>query len=239
MPGLTTNKNAEETMKVELARWKTRPEELVGRAAAKCYRGKDPAKSLGVAMKGGHHSVLEHAAFTFEIEGVSRALLAQLTRHRLASFSVESQRYVTYKKGFGYVIPPKIQELGEDAVHEYKKQMSTMAVWYHGWIEKLGPDGAEDARMVLPNACHTRLMMTMNARELRHFFSLRCCTRAQWEIRALADAMLAQVNEVMPNVFGFEGAFCDQHGYCPEGHKSCGKAPTMDELLKAWRGDNR
>lgn len=223
-------------MKVSLKRHTPDAELLAGEAAAICYRGKNPLQSLDVALNGGHHSVLEHASFTFEVEGVSRALLAQLTRHRVASFSVESQRYVAYRKSFGYVIPPRIEALGEDAVSIYKNQMAEMDAWYKGWLAVLGREGAEDARMVLPNACTTKLLMTMNIRELKHFFSLRCCTRAQWEIRALAEAMLGLVDEIVPGVFLGEGAFCEQNGYCPEGDKSCGRAPTMDELLKAWRG---
>ena len=116
----------------------------------------------------GHESVLEHASFTFGVEGVSRVLLAQLTRHRLASFSVQSQRYVSYEKGFGYIVPPKIAALGPEAEAEFKAQMVQMHAWYTGWQEKLGTGegGNEDARFVLPGACETRLMVTMNTREL-------------------------------------------------------------------------
>ena len=116
--------------------------------------------------------------------GFSRVLLAQITRHRLASFSVQSQRYVSYEKGFGYIVPPKIEALGEDAVAEFERQMDTMHQWYTGWQEKLGAGegGNEDARFVLPGACETRMMVTMNVRELRHFFSLRMCSRCAWKL---------------------------------------------------------
>lgn len=209
-------------MKVTLERYTVAPEEIAGEAAALCYNGKNPAKSLDVAMDGGHESVIEHVAFTFRVEGVSRALLAQLTRHRLASYSVQSQRYVNYLKGFDYVTPPKIVALGEDAVAEYDRQMATIHEWYVGWKEKLGKgeDGNEDARFVLPNACATCLLVTMNARELRHFFSLRCCSRAQWEIRHLARQMLALCQDVAPVLFADAGPGCVR-GHCPEGEKSC------------------
>ena len=177
----------------------------------------------------GHLSTVEHVSFTFGIEGVSRTLLAQLTRHRLASFSVQSQRYVSYSEsGFGYIIPPAIRALGEDAVREYEAQMNQMQRWYDGWRQRLG-DGEsanEDARFVLPGACETRLMLTMNARELMHFFSLRCCNRAQWEIRGLAWRMLALTAEVAPALFANAGPACVR-GACSEGSMTCGKAAEV------------
>lgn len=211
-------------MQVRLVRHTIDPEELAGQAAALCYNGKNPRRSLDIALDGGHESVVEHATFTFLVEGVSRTMLAQLTRHRLASFSVQSQRYVSYEKGFGYVIPPKIIALGEADVLEYKRQMQQMHEWYCQWQKKLGKgeESNEDARFVLPGACETRLMMTMNVRELRHFFSLRCCTRAQWEIRAMAQEMLKLCKEVAPALFADAGPGCVR-GACPEGDKSCRK----------------
>ena len=185
-------------MKVVLVRHTLNPEEVVALGARLCYskarvddlltrvEGKDQTDFVHKIMGMGHDSVLEHASFTFGIEGVSRTLLAQITRHRVASFSVQSQRYVSYEKGFGYIVPPKIEALGEDAVAEFERQMDTMHEWYTQWQQRLGTGegGNEDARFVLPGACETRMMVTMNVRELRHFFSLRMCTRAQWEIRA-------------------------------------------------------
>ena len=191
-------------------------------AAGMCYNAKDPWKALKNAMAGGHESVLEHCKFTFQIEGVSRALLAQLTRHRIASFSVQSQRYVAMKGGFPYVIPPRIQELGSEAVKRYQTQMELMGKWYDEWFALLGDDSAEDARFVLPNACCTKLVVTMNARELRHFFSLRCCNRAQWEIRQMADKMLESCKENAYSLFADAGPGCVR-GACPEGKHSCGK----------------
>ena len=179
------------TMKVALIRHTLSPEEVVALGARLCYSRAtvdslqqrvsrdDQSEFVSRILSMGHESVLEHASFTFAMEGVSRVLLAQITRHRLASFSVQSQRYVSYEKGFGYIVPPKIEALGEDAVAEFERQMDTMHQWYTGWQEKLGAGegGNEDARFVLPGACETRMMVTMNVRELRHFFSLRMCSR--------------------------------------------------------------
>jgi thymidylate synthase (FAD) len=183
----------------------------------------------------GHDSVLEHASFTFGIEGVSRTLLAQITRHRVASFSVQSQRYVSYESGFGYIVPPKIEALGEEAVREFEQQMDTMHQWYTQWQQKLGTGegGNEDARFVLPGACETRMMVTMNVRELRHFFSLRMCSRAQWEIRALANEMHRLCMEVAPALFENAGPGC-LRGACPEGEKTCGKMLQIRAERKAW-----
>ena len=171
----------------------------------------------------GHLSVLEHMVFTFAIEGVSRSLLAQLTRHRIASFSVESQRYVNHDN-FEYVVPESIKKLGKKEEDVFKYQMDTINLFYKYWIKELGNNesGRQDARYVLPNAASTKLIMTMNARELLHVFSLRCCNRAQWEIRQLADAMLEQCIELFPEIFEDAGSPC-VNGICPEGIMSCGK----------------
>lgn len=224
-------------LNVVLIRHTLSPEETVALGARLCYSHatigdltqrvstKDQSAFVQKIMGMGHESVLEHASFTFGVEGVSRVLLAQLTRHRLASFSVQSQRYVSYEDGFGYIMPPKIAALGEEAQAEYQRQMQQMHEWYCQWQEKLGTgEGSnEDARFVLPGACETRLMMTMNVRELRHFFSLRMCSRAQWEIRALATEMHRLCMEVAPALFADAGPGC-LRGACPEGAKSCGKA---------------
>lgn len=224
-------------MHVALIRHTLSPDELVALGARLCYsrarvddltqrvEKTDQTEFCKRILGMGHESVLEHATFTFGVEGVSRVLLAQLTRHRLASFSVQSQRYVSYEKGFGYIVPPKIAALGEDAVREYEAQMDQMHAWYTAWQEKLGAgEGSnEDARFVLPGGCETRLMVTMNVRELRHFMSLRMCSRAQWEIRALATEMHRLCMEVAPVLFEDAGPPC-KRGDCPEGEKSCGRA---------------
>ena len=222
------------------------PEKTCALAARTCYSAmeydelralvseKDQAAFLRRIVASGHLSVLEHASFTFGISGVSRALLAQVTRHRIASFSVQSQRYVSLDKGFGYIVPPRIKALGAEAEREFARQMQEMQRWYVAWQEKLGGSGEgsnEDARFVLPNACETHITMTMNARELLHFFSLRCCNRAQWEIRQMAVEMLRLCKQVAPVIFENAGPGCVS-GPCPEGAKSCGKAMEMREMFR-------
>lgn len=237
------------TLKVALIRYTPMPEQLVALGARLCY---SPATLDDLAEKieqheqdafiqdiirSGHLSTLEHASFTFAVEGVSRTLLAQLTRHRIASFSVQSQRYVSKEKGFDYVIPPSITALGTDAVAEYTQQMQTMHAWYRQWQEKLGGRGEQsnqDARFVLPGSCETRLIMTMNARELLHFFSLRCCARAQWEIRAMAEEMLHLVYAAAPALFEGAGPAC-LRGACSEGKRSCGRADAVREKFAQMR----
>ena len=172
---------AQAKLKVILLRATPDPDELVALGARLCYaradldalqqkvESGDQRGFVERVMQRGHLSVTEHASFTFAVEGVSRALLAQLTRHRIASFSVQSQRYVSMADGFDYVIPPAIEALGEDERQEFIRQMETMHTWYCRWQEKLGgakESANEDARFVLPNAAATRLVMTMNAREL-------------------------------------------------------------------------
>ena len=225
-------------MNVILVRHTLAPEETVALGAKLCYSkstisdlkdkvsNKDQSAFIDKLMSMGHESVLEHASFTFGIEGVSRVLLAQLTRHRIASFSVQSQRYVSYENGFGYIIPDSIKALGEDAVAKYHSQMQMIESWYTEWQAALGKEGEksnEDARFVLPNACETRILLTMNVRELRHFFSLRMCNRAQWEIRQLAEKMFQLCYETAPALFQDAGPAC-LRGKCPEGEKSCGQA---------------
>jgi len=234
-------------MKVALIRHTLSPEEVVALGARLCYSkarvddllervsSRDQTDFVNRIMHMGHDSVLEHASFTFAMEGVSRVLLAQITRHRLASFSVQSQRYVSYESGFGYIVPPKIEALGAQAVAEFELQMDTMHRWYTQWQERLGTGegGNEDARFVLPGACETRMIVTMNVRELRHFFSLRMCTRAQWEIRALATEMHRLCMEVAPALFADAGPGC-LRGVCPEGEKSCGRREKIRAERREW-----
>ena len=204
----------------------------------------------------GHQSPIEHAVFTFGIEGVSRALLAQITRHRIASFSVQSQRYVR-ENDFEVVVPPQIAEVPE-AREEFELAMQESIAHYQKiaellkarrekelLAEGLSPKAAasraektaiEDARFVLPNACDTKLIVTMNARSLMNFFELRCCQRAQWEIRELADEMLRLVNEVAPALFARSGPPCVS-GACPEGSMSCGRAAEIRKKYAFLKGD--
>ncbi|MCI5772295.1 MAG: FAD-dependent thymidylate synthase [Clostridiales bacterium] len=237
----------EKSLKVALLTYTPDPEKTCALAARMCYSHadvdalrekvsqQDQAAYLQRILSSGHLSVLEHASFTFAVEGVSRVLLAQLTRHRIASFSVQSQRYVSLKDDFFYIIPPRIRALGEEAAAEYRAQMETAHGWYEKWQALLGDAGEssnEDARFVLPSACETRLTLTMNARELRHFFSLRCCNRAQWEIRELATQMLFLCRQAAPALFNDAGPSC-LNGACPEGGKTCGQAAAVREKFKA------
>ncbi|MDR2514530.1 MAG: FAD-dependent thymidylate synthase [Christensenellaceae bacterium] len=234
--------------KLELIAHTPEPEKWIALAARTCYSAADIAglrraseKNDNAAyirgiMASGHQSVIEHASFSFAVEGVSRALLAQITRHRVASFSVQSQRYVDFsQKGFDYVLPPRIEALGSEAIGRFGAQMQKMQEWYGEWAALLGENSAEDARFVLPQAAATRITMTMNARELLHFFSLRCCFRAQWEINALAWAMLDLVAPLAPTVFENAGPGC-LRGPCPEGARSCGRAEEVREKAAKRRG---
>ena len=239
-------------MNAVLVRHTLSPEELVSLGAKLCYSkstisgltekisAQDQSAFIEKLLNMGHESIFEHASFTFGIEGVSRVLLAQLTRHRLASFSVQSQRYVSYENGFGYILPPRIEALGEEAVQRYTEQMEQMETWYREWQSLLGKGekSNEDARFVLPNACETRVLLTMNVRELWHFFSLRMCNRAQWEINELAKRMHRLCIETAPALFAEAGPAC-LRGRCPEGEKTCGqveaKRKERKELLESLK----
>jgi thymidylate synthase (FAD) len=179
---------------------------------------------------------LEHATFTFAIEGVSRALTHQLVRHRIASYSQQSQRYVK-ESAFDYVIPPSVEE-DEDMRREYVAAMKRIQESYDALarsLEKKGRKGEaanEDARFLLPQAVETKIVVTMNCRELLHFFKERCCVRAQWEIRELAGEMLKICKQRLPAVFSNAGAKCVSLGYCPEGEKfTCRKYPVKREVI--------
>ena len=203
------------TPTVALLTYTPEPVKVCKIAAGVCVG--NPAGSLSGlkhAIKSGHESVLEHVSFTFMLQNVSRVLLAQLTRHRLASYSVESQRYVSYKDGFNVHIPtdnPKLLDL-------YAAAMSSSEKIYQQLLEA-GVD-AEDARYVMPNAATTTIVVTMNARELRHFFRMRCCNRAQAEIRYVANEMLKLCKGVAYELFEDAGPAC-KVGACKE-TKPCG-----------------
>ena len=204
-------------MNVTLIRYTPEPDKLCGEAAAICtgYTG-NPLKALRGALDSGHESVAEHAVFTFRVEGVSRVLLAQLTRHRLASFSVQSQRYCG--ADLDLVIPDSMA-IG-NMINEIVEVKLAVKKLYNKAISLGTPQ--EDARYFTLQGGVTSLIVTMNARELRHFFSLRCCNRAQWEIRELARRMLAECSVVAPELFKDAGPGC-LRGACPEGKRSCGK----------------
>lgn len=242
-------------MNVELLQYNPDCEKIVAAAAKLCYssseidgilNGLDKEKTtsfIDKLMSMGHESPIEHVSFTFGIEGVSRSLLAQFTRHRIASYSVKSQRYVNEGK-FEYITPPEIEnnpeakKLFEEAMADDLKkynELSSILFEKHyadmlaeGISEKKAKSAAEkkaieDARYILPNACETKMIATFNARSLLNFFNHRCCERAQWEIRDMACKMLLLVKEVAPTLFKYAGPSCVA-GPCPEGAMSCGKA---------------
>ncbi len=189
-------------------------------------------------VRSGHESPLEHVKFTFAIKGVSRALTHQLVRHRLASYSQQSQRYVK-ESDLSYIIPPSFKK-DEKLRAKFLAAMETIQKSYNeltGLLKEKGVEGEkanQDARFVLPQAAETKIVVTMNCRELRHFFHHRCCTRAQWEIRALADRMLEICREEIPEVFSTSGAKCVELGYCPEGRKfSCGRYPLRSDVIRS------
>lgn len=233
-------------LKVKLISHTPDPERLIAAAAKLCY-SQTPAseimdnltdeqvdKFLNVLMNMGHASPIEHVNFTFAVEGVSRSLTHQLVRHRHASYSQKSQRYVTEGQ-FDYIIPPEILN-NDRAVYIYCSAMIDAQDAYDELVYELQAAGRtekeayEDARYVLPNACKTMIVLTMNVRELLHFFNVRCCNRAQWEIRELATEMLRQCIEVAPILFKNAGPNCVS-GPCPEGAMSCGKS---EEVRNKW-----
>ena len=245
------------------------PEHTVACAARLCYSPttiddimdkmteEKTASFVDMLSEIGHESPIEHASFTFGIEGVSRSLLAQITRHRIASYSVQSQRYVA-EKAFEYVLPPEIEAIPE-AAQEYRRAMEEDQRHYEsltailkekhkatclakGMDEKTADRTAEkmaieDARFVLPNACTTKMIVTMNARSLLNFFRHRCCNRAQWEIRELADQMLALCFKAAPHLFKHAGPPCVSGG-CPEGKMTCGKLAEMREKYRRTKEDS-
>ncbi len=203
--------------------------------------GKDLKKQeqfVNQVVASGHESPLEHVKFTFAIEGVSRTLTHQLVRHRIASYSQQSQRYVQ-EDNFGYIIPPALEE-DQTLKEEFEQLLEQIQRSYNKILArfkekgKTGERANEDARYVLPGAAETKIVVTMNCRELMHFFQQRCCTRAQWEIRNLAGEMLKICREALPAVFSRAGAKCASLGYCPEGEKfSCGKYPLKEKVVAA------
>lgn len=253
-------------MKVSLITHTPNPEKAIACAAKLCYSessiddlygnldDQKAADFVEMLAGFGHESPIEHASFTFGIEGVSRTLLAQITRHRIASFSVQSQRYVK-ENHFSFVIPPEIKkddnakEIFLKAMQDafdtynqltdilYKKNYETLC--QQGETEKKAKKMAEkkaieDARFVLPNACETKMILTMNTRSLLHFFRLRCCNRAQWEIKALADEMLRLVLQVAPTLFAKAGPSCC-NGACTEGKMTCGKINEVRSYYRHMR----
>jgi len=253
-------------MQVKLIAHTNDPEKTIAAAAKLCYSdahietlldGLTPEKTAAFLQKLsdlGHASPIEHASFTFGVEGVSRTFLAQVTRHRIASFSVQSQRYVRLED-FRYVIPPEIEAIPQakakfieamnaDAAHylelvksleeAHTKELVAAGLSEKAARQKAGKKANEDARFVLPNACETKMVMTMNCRSLLNFFNLRCCDRAQWEIRAVADEMLRLVFPLAPHIFASAGPRC-LVGPCPEGAMCCGKQAEIRKKYQMIR----
>ena len=241
---------------VILLSYTNNPEVVVATAARLCYSSDDPvwiigdlhgsgnamAKQICMLKSFGHLSPFEHASFTFAIDGVSRSCLAQITRHRIASFSVRSQRYVNMT-GAKAVVPPALAD-DKHWSDVYTQSCEAMNMVYREMVTHLtkkyeanGMDlrsatrkAQEDARFVLPEGTSTAMIVTMNARELLHFFKLRCCRRAQWEIREVADAMLRLAKDKAPIIFEDAGPGCICDGKCSEGPMTCGQPRTREEL---------
>lgn len=250
-------------LKVKLLRYTPEGEKLVASAAKLCYSpvGIDRIEEqldeekvdnfLNMLMDLGHESPIEHITFTFGVEGISRVLTHQLVRHRIASYSQQSQRYVKLDQ-FDYCIPPDI-EANQKARELFIKAMEEDQRYYNDITDILSKDhfeklikngydeksarsiaekkAIEDARYVFPNACETKIVFTMNARSLFNFFRLRCCNRAQWEIRELATEMLRLVKTVYPTLFKNCGPSC-LTGSCPEGKMTCGEMIKVRERFK-------
>ncbi len=222
-------------MEVKLIRHTPEPEKTVAMSARLCYSAigaaqleekmsdEQAAKLVRKLVSMGHFSTLEHVTFTFAIEGVSRVLTHQLVRHRIASYSQQSQRYVK-EHDFETIMPPAI-EARPEARERFLQLMEEIRQMYDAFTEMGIP--AEDARYILPNATETKIVCTFNVRSLMNFFSLRCCTRAQWEIRQLAEKMLAECQKAAPVLFENAGPTCVTEGICREGAMSCGRLQAV------------
>ncbi len=236
----------EARLNVVLLRHTPEPEEVVAMAAKLCYspsgveelkekiEAKDQAAFVEKLASIGHLSPIEHVSFTFGIEGISRACSHQLVRHRVASYSQQSQRYVKEEQ-FDYIIPPSIKQ-DPALVKEFERCMAEAQENYTKVLKRLedfglkGEAGQQDARYLLPNAAETKIVVTMNARELLHFFRVRTCNRAQWEIREMAERMLNLVKNAAPTIFARSGPAC-LYAPCPEGKMTCGK---IEEVRKKY-----
>ena len=227
-------------MQVKLLSHTPEPEKVVAAAARLCYSAssiatlmqQDEAAAARLIRKVlglGHLSVLEHVTCSFGVEGISRACSHQLVRHRVASYSQQSQRYVSHAEPFVAVVPDTIRA-DAGLFSRYQELMAQIHATYAEFLSAGIP--AEDARFVLPNAAATKIIISMNARELHHFFALRCCRRAQWEIRAMATQMLQQCRALSPVLFADAGPPC-LVGQCPEGSMTCG---AIKAVRREFRG---
>lgn len=257
-------------MKVELLAHTPEPEKVIATAAKLCYSSSDIStlqeglteekvtNFIDMLMSLGHESPVEHVTFTFGIEGISRACSHQLVRHRIASYSQKSQRYVNEEK-FNYITPPEIDK-DFDALVLYDECMDYIQDCYerirdilitrherklvlekglevaeaHKQATKLAN---EDARFVLPNACETKIIVTMNVRSLLNFFAHRCCNRSQWEIHNVANEMLKLCYQVAPHIFAKAGPNCIANGKCSEGKMTCGKYKEVQEFYNKLKNN--
>ncbi|PLX88971.1 MAG: thymidylate synthase (FAD) [Desulfuromonas sp.] len=228
-------------MLVKLLTYTPDPERVVAAAARLCYSDASIDALLDSDADArqaflqkitslGHLSVLEHVGFSFGVEGISRACSHQLVRHRLASYSQQSQRYVSHKKRFSAVTPDSIAAQPE-LNQRYQQLLDEIHRFYGEMLDADIP--AEDARFMLPNAATTKIVVTMNGRELRHFFALRCCRRAQWEIQEMAKQMLQRVKPIAPTLFAKAGPGC-LSGPCPEGKMTCGEIVAVREEFASF-----
>lgn len=250
-------------MKVKLLSYTPQPEKVISMAAKLCYSSvgvegieenlteESVDKFLNMLINIGHESPLEHVSFTFAVEGISRACSHQIVRHRIASYSQQSQRYVKLDQ-FEYIIPHEINEIEKarelfiDSMKKdqevYDKLVDILFEKHYNNLIKYGKNekeaksqaekkAIEDARYVFPNACETKMVFTMNTRSLYNFLDHRCCERAQWEIRELAIEMLRQLKEVAPILFKNSGPNCVK-GACPEGNMACGNVIQVREKFK-------
>ncbi|MEM0286423.1 MAG: FAD-dependent thymidylate synthase [Candidatus Methanomethylicaceae archaeon] len=223
-------------MKVTLLSYTPNPEKIIAIAARQCHsklsaleisnkiKEEEIEKIINKLIEIGHTSVLEHVCFTFLIEDISRVCSHQLVRHRIASYSQQSQRHVKVEDNF--IIPESIKKNNE-TYKIFLDALDYCKSCYRKLIEMGVP--IEDARYIIPQASPTKIVVTMNARSLMNFFELRCCLSAQWEIRMLAEKMLELVKNVAPNVFKKAGPFCVSKGICPEKKYDC---PKWIELYK-------
>ena len=248
-------------MKVELLAHTPEPEKVIATAAKLCYSSSDIStlqdnltedkitKFIDMLVSLGHESPVEHVSFTFGIEGISRACSHQLVRHRIASYSQKSQRYVSENQ-FEYITPTAIEDVSS-AKNKYNELMNHIQLEYNnirdelinyhiskGYDKKVAEKMAnEDARYVLPNACETKIIITMNIRSLFNFFRLRCCNRAQWEIRTVANEMLKLCLQKAPHIFANAGPSCIADGKCSEGKMTCGKYNEMKEFYNRMKSN--
>ena len=275
-------------LKVKIIAHTPEPDKVVAQAGKLCYSAvgvdeitqklteEEIARYVNMLASIGHESPLEHVSFTFAIEGISRACTHQIVRHRIASYSQQSQRYVKLEQ-FEYIIPPAIEKNPEakkifietmerdqkaydelvdllledilidkhaadygscireilkenpDAVPDRSKVLDLYAEKFFENYRKAEKQAIEDARYVFPNACETKIVITMNARSLLHFFNVRCCNRAQWEIREMATEMLKECKKIAPALFKKAGPDC-VYGKCGEGKMSCKHPRKEDEF---------